>query len=105
MKKLLILLISLLVLSGCDKKEHYDLRPMVLVNDTLYLDEGKEINYKNKKIDGTITSSVKSYKEPKKNNQSNFGSGHNYVIYPDKYHLIININDKCCLFEAQELND
>lgn len=54
--------------------------PMVMVNDKLYYDTGKNSTIEGRcgNMDGEISSSVSGTETPTENNQSNFGSGYDY---------------------------
>lgn len=83
-------------------KQKIDLIPMVMVNGELYLDTGKESDFDRKcgTMDGDITSTVESFEEPTKDDQSNFGSGYGYQFVSPKG-IDILINEKWFRFEKE----
>jgi hypothetical protein len=94
----------LLGIVGCFQNEKEeglsDRRPMIMVNDKIYMDTGKEIAVE---IDasavlGLITSSVKSTEIPTQNGESNFGNeGAQYAFFDDG--LIVLIQNEWLFFE------
>lgn len=81
--------------------ELWDLRPMVMIDETLYLDTGKESPmgavYE---ADGTIKTNVTQDKKPTEHEQSNFGFvGSEYVMGKD--FIQVNIDGKWIVFEAE----
>jgi hypothetical protein len=94
----------LLGVVGCFQNEKEeglsDRRPMIMVNDKIYMDTGKEIAVE---IDasavlGLITSSVKSTEIPAQNGESNFGNeGAQYAFFDDG--LIVLIQNEWLFFE------
>lgn len=77
--------------------------PMVMVDDALYLDTGREstLTARCGMMDGEITSSVDASEKPSENGQSNFGSGYGWQ-YGEGDTIEILINDKWMVFKAQE---
>lgn len=77
--------------------------PMVMVDDTLYLDTGEEstLTARCGMMDGEITSAVELSEEPSENGQSNFGDGYGWQ-YGEGDTIEILINDKWIVFKAQE---
>lgn len=82
-----------------------DLTPMVMVNDALYYDTGKEsvLSTHPDTMDGEITSAVDSTKIPTENNQSNFGSGYGYQ-YGENGTIEVCQNGKWFVFEQKWLD-
>ena len=77
-----------------------DRRPMIMVNDKIYMDTGKEIlvGIDDTKVLGTITSSVKSTEMSAQNGESNFGcEGVQYVFYDEG--IVVLLQDKWVFFE------
>ncbi len=80
---LLFLFCMVVAAVGCAENftaEKPDLIPMVMADNILYIDTGKESQRKiiGSTIDGEITSQVRPNEKPTKNNQSNFGTGYGY---------------------------
>jgi len=78
-----------------------DLRPMVMINGTLYLDTGKEspMGVANE-VGGTIKTNVSQDKKPAEHEQSNFGFvGSEYVM--GENFIQVNIDGKWIVFEAE----
>lgn len=77
--------------------------PMVMIDDTLYLDTGRESTLMARcgMMDGEITSAVEPLEEPSENGQSNFGDGYGWQ-YGEGDTIEILINDKWMVFKAQE---
>lgn len=77
--------------------------PMVMIDDTLYLDTGREstLTARCGMMDGEITSAVEPSEEPSENGQSNFGDGYGWQ-YGEGDTIEILINDKWIVFKAQE---
>ncbi|MFI3238961.1 MAG: M56 family metallopeptidase, partial [Lachnospiraceae bacterium] len=77
----------------------YDLIPMVMINDKMYIDTGKiseETMFEtpeSSNFDGWITSTVDGSERPTKNNESNFGEGFGYKII-DEESVAIYINEE-----------
>ncbi len=79
-----------------------DRRPMIMVNNKLYLDTGKHVSVEinNNAIIGEISSSVDQSKKPNEEGQSNFGSiGSKYAYYDDG--LVVLLKNKWILFEKE----
>lgn len=108
MKKIIMLmLIVCLILSftGCTNSEakQGDYRPMILVEDTLYLDTGKvmSVEIDPSAIVGEITSFVDQSEKPTENGQSNFGGvGASYAYFEDG--LAVLLNKEWCFFEKED---
>lgn len=81
----------------------WDKIPMVMVNDKLYYDTGKESSITGRCgiMDGEITSTVDGSEIPKENNQSNFRVGFGYQ-YGDNNTIEIFMNEKWIVFERRE---
>lgn len=77
--------------------------PMVMIDDTLYLDTGEEstLTVRCGMMDGEITSAVDASEIPSENGQSNFGSGYGWQ-YGEGDTIEILIDEKWMVFEAQE---
>lgn len=77
--------------------------PMVMIDDTLYLDTGREstLTARCGMMDGEITSAVEPSEEPSENGQSNFGDGYGWQ-YGEGDTIEILINDRWMVFKAQE---
>lgn len=89
-----------------DMEEDFSLEdriPMVMIDDTLYLDTGREstLTARCGMMDGEITSAVEPSEEPSENGQSNFGDGYGWQ-YGEGDTIEILINDKWMVFKAQE---
>lgn len=94
MKKLMILLILIVALMGCEKKEDevkWDRAPMVMYQDNLYYFKRKYVDYdrtyvgdspENIEYDGKFESTIDLTEVPTKNGQSNFGI-YEYVLMDD----------------------
>lgn len=108
MKKILltILIVSVLALAGCGEATGSgkpDLRPMLMVEDEIYLDTGEEmpVEIDPSAIIGKITSSVEQGEMPTENGQSNFGCiDSEYAYYDDG--LAVMINNEWYRFEKEE---
>lgn len=112
MKKLItttILVISISCsLLGCgtnnpnDKnatKESIDVKPMVMINNNLYLGTGNEsdVGARCGNVDGKIASTVERTETPTQNHQSNFGSDYGFQ-YVDENNIDVYMNDKWMRF-------
>ena len=75
--------------------------PMVMVEDTLYLDTGYESNVNTRcgMMDGEITSTVERWEEPTEDDQSNFGIGYGYQIGVEEGTIEVYMNGKWLVFE------
>lgn len=95
----------LIISSGCSKENSEpklnDLKPMLMVNETIYLDTGTEVTLDEKKsIIKQIVSTVPQSEKPTKDGQSNFGSiGDNYCVDGDK--VLVEVNNKWIVFEVE----
>ena len=81
----------------------WDIIPMVMVNNKLYYDTGKEstLNGRCGVMDGKITSTVDGSEIPTKNDQSNFGTGFKYQYGSDDT-IEIFMNEKWIIFEQRD---
>lgn len=79
----------------------WDRIPMVMVNDKLYRDTGRESTAELRcgNMDGEITSTVDGSQIPAKNNESNFGSGFGYQYGADDT-IEVYMNEKWFVFEC-----
>ena len=100
-------LLCFIIISGCTSNQEVQelshLRPMVRVNDHLFLDTGKEIsiNLQDLEIAGEIISSTPQHEKPSENNQTNFGFiGSKFAYYGDD--IVIFMKDKWILFDRAE---
>lgn len=82
----------------------WDLIPMIIVDDKLYLYSGEEKYYDEiTDFDGEIDSEVESTTKPTKNNQSNFGTGFKYKILDDGKTINLYIDDyRMIIFKTEE---
>lgn len=118
MKKLLFLLLTIFTITACsnstnnneinkDPNENvkWDLIPMIVINDKLYLYSGEKKVYDEvTDFDGEIDSEVESTSKPTKNNQSNFGTGFKYKILDGgkTINLYLNDDNKMIIFKLEE---
>ncbi len=85
-------------------RELGDLRPMVMVNGTLYWDTGKEDPVgATDEAGGTIKTSVSQNKEPTEHEQSNFGCVGSAYVRGDGF-IQVRIDGKWIIFEAESSN-
>ena len=86
-------------------EEKWDLIPMVMVNDTLYLDTGKVSTAEGRcgVLDGTITSQVEGHEKPTVNDQSNFGTGYGYQYGLQEGTIELYLNEKWRIFATEEV--
>lgn len=116
MKKILILFITMVLISGCsmNNKEVDGVdnaaAPNVMINNRLYHTTGElydgrffneaDENDRNQQyeVDGLITSTVEGYMLPEKNNQSIFGVDCEYHIIDDE-NILVKIDDLWIRFE------
>lgn len=79
-----------------------DLRPMLLVEEVLYLDTGKEMEVpQDAPSAGRIASSVERWEKPTQEGQSNFGMvGNSYCQQGED--LAVNMGGKWILFEREK---
>ncbi len=115
MKKMLAILLFLaylfVMVTGYSKKPaqedlKWDKRPMVMIDDSIYMDTNTEIfvDADNVDIIGTIISSVDGSELPAENAQSNFGcEGSEYAYYENN--VIVKINGKWILFEQETITE
>lgn len=116
MKKILFILLAIFSMSACsnskmNRKESknpsenvpWDLIPMIIVDDKLYLYSGEEKYYDEiTDFDGEIDSEVESTTKPTKNNQSNFGTGFKYKFLEDGKTINLYIDDnKLIIFKTE----
>ncbi len=82
----------------------WDKIPMVMVNDKLYYDTGKEsaLEARCGNMDGQITSTVDGTQTPTENNQSNFGAGFGYQYGSEENTIEIYMNEKWIVFEYRK---
>lgn len=82
----------------------WDKIPMVMVNDKLYYDTGKESSVEGRcgNMDGQITSTVDGTETPTENNQSNFGTGFGYQYGSEENTIEIFMNEKWIVFAYRE---
>ena len=83
-----------------DAEEKEEAPRYVMIKSKLYKDTG-EIN-KNMKcgtMDGKILTSVDAKEMPKKDNESNFGTGYEYQIGGEDGSITVKIDDKCLIFK------
>ena len=80
----------------------WDRIPMVMLNDELYFDSGRESDIDGRcgVMDGEITSTVDASEIPIQNNQSNFGDGYEYQ-YVGENIIDIYMNEKWIRFEKE----
>ncbi|MCM1279284.1 MAG: DUF5301 domain-containing protein, partial [Robinsoniella sp.] len=83
------------VMEQAEADTMWDRIPMVMVNDKLYYDTGKESTVSGRcgNMDGEITSEVDGSEIPTENNQSNFGTGFGYQ-YGEDDTIEIYMNEK-----------
>lgn len=89
--------------SGETPEPQTDRIPMVMVNDTLYLDTGKRSSLQSRcgVMDGRIDSEVPGSETPTQNNQSNFGTGFCYQFGPQEGTIEILIDDSWWVYATQ----
>jgi hypothetical protein len=104
MFSLVVLLFSII---GCQSKkpvqELGDLRPMIKVEDVLYLDTGNivPIEIDDLEVIGEIISSVAQHNKPTENGQTNFGSiGSKYAYY--EQNIVVLLENGWVLFEREQ---
>ena len=108
MKKALLILLALtLLFSACGKKEEepvlYALIPMVNLDGTLYLDTGIPADEPNTlDYDGQITSQVDGSERPTEHEQSNFGTGYDYLFVEEDV-IILRLNSGWYFFATEEM--
>lgn len=105
MKKLIFLLLSFtLLFFGCKEEEViiYDLIPMVNLDGTLYLDTSIPADEPNTlDYDGQITSQVDGSRRPTEHQQSNFGTGYDYLFVEEDV-VILRLNSGWYFFATEE---
>lgn len=79
--------------------------PMVMVEDTLYMDTGYEnnVNARCGMMDGEITSQVHGSQKPTINGQSNFGTGYSYQYGSREGTIDVYMNGKWRIFATEEV--
>lgn len=109
MKKLSVFgfLLAAVFLFGCknaaSQSATADLKPMIMVDGTIYLDTGKQISAEiaPDAVIGEITSSKQQSEKPEKNSESNFGNiGAKYACCEDG--LAVLINNEWQLFKSED---
>lgn len=88
---------------GCKNAAPADLKPMIMVDGTLYLDTGKQIpaEIDPAAVIGEITSSKQQSEKPEQNGESNFGSiGAKYALCESG--LAVLIDNEWRLFESED---
>lgn len=93
----------MLLLSGCENAAPADLKPMIMVDGTVYLDTGKQLSAEISPdaVIGEITSSKQQTEKPEKNGESNFGNiGAKYACCEDG--LAVLINNEWQLFKSED---
>lgn len=92
--------------AGVDAKQRWVRRPMIMVDDILYLDTGKEIagNVDDSAVLGQITSAVDVSENPSEHGQCNFdsGVGAKYASYEEG--MAVLLENKWFFFEKDEDN-
>lgn len=85
----------------------WDLIPMVMINDELYLDTGCENNgmLRCGTPDGKIISTVDGSQKPIENNQSNFGSGFGYQYGFEPNTIEIYMNEGWRVFAKEDYKE
>ena len=104
-----VLLIIMVILCGCSgkndesKETKWDKIPTVMIDGKLYYDTGKESTgvKENTQTDGEITSTVDGSEMPAEDNQSNFGTGFEYIYGTDDT-IEIFMNNKWIIFEHRQ---
>ena len=97
-----VLIIGLITNPKSNEATTWDLRPMIMVNDCLYLDTGKQmpVEIDESAIIGEISSSVDGSEKPAKEGQTNFGLiGSKYAYFEDN--IVVLINNEWVLFEKE----
>ena len=117
MKKLVFFLITIFALTACSNNKinneanmnsnenvKWDLIPMIVINDKLYLYSGeKKVYDEPTDFDGEIGSEVESTSKHTKNNQSNFDTGFKYKILDEGKTINLYIDDnKMIIFKTEE---
>ena len=84
--------------------ETWALIPMVMVNETLYLDTGYESDAieRTDHFDGEITSQVDGSERPSVDDQSNFGTGYGYQYGKTEGTIELFMNGKWWIFATEE---
>ena len=83
-----------------DAEEKEESPRYVMIKSKLYKDTG-EINNNMKcgTMDGKILTTVDAKEMPKKDNESNFGTGYEYQIGGEDGSITVKIDDKCLIFK------
>lgn len=81
--------------------------PMVMVNGTLHLDTGYDSTAEGRcgTMDGEITSAVNCSEIPTVNDQSNFGTGHNYQYGMQNGTVELNLNGAWRIFATEAVRE
>lgn len=92
------------LIEQADADAMWDKIPMVMVNDKLYYDTGRESSLEARcgNMDGQITSTVDGTEIPTENNQSNFGEGFGFQYGSEENTIEIFMNEKWIVFEYRE---
>lgn len=95
---------AITLIEQADTDTMWDKIPMVMVNDKLYYDTGKESSIEARcgNMDGQITSTVDGTEIPTENNQSNFGTGFGYQYGSEENTIEVYMNEKWIVFEYRE---
>ena len=85
--------------------EKWDLIPMVIVDDALYLDTGyaREADKRPDTFEGMINFEVDRREKPTVNDQSNFGTGYGYRYGKAEGIIEIYMNDKWQVFATEKI--
>ena len=85
--------------------EKWDLIPMVMVDNVLYLDTGyeRETDKRPDTFEGIINSEVDRREKPTINDQSNFGTGYGYRYGKTEGIIEIYMNDKWQVFATEKI--
>lgn len=111
----LLVVIGVLGLVGCSAQQDdpepsegpVALTPMVMVNDTLYLDTGYDSAEEARcgTLDGEITSTVPGSERPTENDQSNFGDGYGYQYGFQEGTIEVCIDDAWRIFATEAVRE
>lgn len=88
-----------------ETSEKWDLIPMVMVDDALYLDTGyaREADKRPDTFEGMINLEVDRREKPTVNDQSNFGTGYGYRYGKAEGMIEIYMNDKWQVFATEKI--
>lgn len=92
--------VNKVIMLKSDAEEKEEAPRYVMIKSKLYKDTG-EIN-KNMTcgtMDGKILTTVDAKEMPKKDNESNFGTGYEYQIGGEEGSITVEIDDKCLIFK------